>query len=51
MTGADATARQGSANPHACICGYEGTSRADLDAHLTAAAPLDPEGAHRPAND
>jgi len=39
-----------SANPYACICGYEGTSGPDLDEHLTAAAPLDPEGTHRPAN-
>jgi hypothetical protein len=39
-----------SANPYACVCGYEGSSARDLDEHLLAASPLDPEGTHRPAN-
>jgi hypothetical protein len=29
--------QQGSANPYACICGYEGTSNRDLDEHIAAA--------------
>ena len=37
------------AGPHDCTCGYAGTSASDLDEHLIAAAPLDPEGTHRPA--
>jgi hypothetical protein len=37
------------ANPElACICGYDANSKQDLDEHITAASPLDPEGTHRP---
>jgi hypothetical protein len=38
----------GSANRHACICGYPGTSARDLDEHIVAAAAGGPED-HAPA--
>lgn len=41
------TARQGSANPWACVCGYDGTSARDLDEHIVAARDDDD---HAPAN-
>jgi len=42
--------RQGTTGRWDCICGYPGTSQADLDQHLIAASPHDPEGTHRPVN-
>jgi hypothetical protein len=38
--------RQGTANPYACICGYEGSSQQDITEHCIASAPLDAEGTH-----
>jgi hypothetical protein len=35
--------QQGSANPWHCVCGYDGSSRQDLDEHIVAAAGSDNE--------
>ena len=50
IPGPDLTARQGSAGPWDCICGYPGSSSRDLEEHLIGASPGEPEGAHRPAS-
>jgi hypothetical protein len=40
--------QQGSANPYACVCGYDGSSRQDLDEHIVAASDEDDHAWARP---